>query len=211
MAEEGTNPFLITPPPGLLPPPRETVEPSTGDTVGGDSSTRRISPPREPVVARPPGAQGIPFVTPTTQVSQPEPPPPSTVVAVAPDHLDNDETRVIEPSDRAPGIWRLVLPDGSSTTITSAVFVGRNPTRTTGDVEGSLLPVDDTTKSVSKTHALIEVVDGHLWVTDLNSTNGVFVTAEGQDDVFATAGERTYVPVGSDIELGEFVIQVERG
>ncbi len=68
----------------------------------------------------------------------------------------------------------------------------------------------DTTKSVSKTHAVVEVLDGALWVTDLNSTNGVFVTAPDTDDVQAVPMERTPVPAGSDIELGEFIIQVEK-
>lgn len=228
MAAEGENPFLIVPPPGLLPPPREPAEPAAHETIGGDSATRRISPPREPAVTRPPAAKGIPFVSsaamPVAPVAPPAPTAFSTPAVLTPtpqaapvaetpgaSAIDNDETRVVAPRDSSTSTWRLVLPDGATTTIGAATFVGRNPTRAAGDVEGDLLPVDDTTKSVSKTHAVIEVLDGHLWVTDLNSTNGVFVTAEGQDDVLANPGERTYVPAGSDIELGEFVIQVERG
>ena len=230
---EGENPFLIVPPPGLLPPartqPGDDAPPAGQETVGGDSATRRISPPREPVVIRPPAGGGIPFVTPTATpavtppgapsaavtavplTAVPAPAPPAAAPAsAAPSVVDDDETRIVEPRASRVPVWRLVLPDGSAVTVEGAVFVGRNPTRTTGDVEGQLLPVDDTTKSVSKTHALIEVLDGGLWVTDLNSTNGVFVTSEFTDDVQPVPGERTPVPAGCDIELGEFVIQVEQ-
>lgn len=200
MADE-PNPFLITPPPGLLPPPRDVPEESSTTTQGGDSATRRIVPPREPVIIAPPAVQGIPFST----------PPPAPTATAAEAVVDNDETRIIPPRAASAPSWRLALPDGSSFVVTSAVFIGRNPIRATGDVDGDLLAVADTTKSVSKTHAVVEVVDGGLWVTDLNSTNGVFVTADGMDDVQAAPMERTPVPPGSDIELGEFVIQVEQG
>ena len=238
---EGENPFLIVPPPGLLPPartqPGDDAPPAGQETVGGDSATRRISPPREPVIIRPPAGGGIPFVTPTATPAVTPPaapvsaapvtavplsgapvsaaapaaaPPAAAPASATPSVVDDDETRIVEPRASRVPVWRLVLPDGSAVTVQGAVFVGRNPTRTTGDVEGQLLAVDDTTKSVSKTHALIEVLDGGLWVTDLNSTNGVFVTSEFTDDVQPVPGERTPVPAGCDIELGEFVIQVEQ-
>ena len=104
-----------------------------------------------------------------------------------------------------------MLPSGEHTVVSTALFIGRNPTRAVGDVEGELLSVNDTTKSVSKTHALLEVVQGQLFVTDLDSTNGVYVVSDEADDVQAAPMQRTPVPPGSDLELGEFLIQVERG
>lgn len=209
MADDNVNPFLITPPPGLLPPPRETPEEASAATVGGDSATRRITPAREPVVTAPPAVQGIPFSTPPAAPPVGVPPvsvPPATAPAV-----DDDETRIVPPRAAPAQSWRLALPDGSAFAVAGAVFIGRNPIRADGDVAGELLAVADTTTSVSKTHAVVEIIDGRLWVTDLNSTNGVFVTADGMDDVHATPMERTPVPPGSDIELGEFVIQIEQG
>ncbi len=216
MAADDENPFLISLPPGLLPARESDVQ----ETTSGDSATRRISPPREPIVTRPP-VRGIPFVSPTTAspaappveeaVLAPAapsiaPPPPAAPVA----EPDNDETRIVAPRHAAVATWKLSLPDGQTVSVTGALFIGRNPTRAAGDIDGDLLPVADTTKSVSKTHAVVEVLDGALWVTDLNSTNGVFVTAPDTDDVQAVPMERTPVPAGSDIELGEFIIQVEQ-
>lgn len=213
MSGDNGNPFLITPPPGLLPPARETPEEASTQTIGGDSATRRIMPPREPIVTAPPSVQGIPFSTPPAPpvaAVPPIAPPAAAPVSTPGSAVDNDETRVVPPRALSAPSWRLVLPDGRSATVATALFIGRNPIRAVGDIEGDLLAVDDTTKSVSKTHAVVEVVDGLLWVTDLNSTNGVFVTADGVDDVHASPMDRTLVPPGSDIELGEFVIQVEQ-
>jgi hypothetical protein len=210
VVDESGNPFLITPPPGLLPARPVAAEPEGSDTVPaielppelGDSGTVRIAPSRAPVTARPPVAGGIPYSAPPAASA----PPP--VAPVLPSGAD-DETRVVAP--KAP-TWRLTLPDRQVLTVESALFVGRNPSRTIHDADGALLAVDDQTKSVSKTHAFIEVDAAGLWVTDLDSTNGVFVALPDDDDgVQAEPGERVPVPAGSDIVLGEFVIQVEKG
>ena len=73
--------------------------------------------------------------------------------------------------------------------------------------EATLLQVDDLTKSVSKTHALLEIDGGVLWVHDVHSTNGVYVVV-GDDVVEVVPGTRVAVPAGADLELGEFVTRV---
>jgi pSer/pThr/pTyr-binding forkhead associated (FHA) protein len=89
----------------------------------------------------------------------------------------------------------------------AAALIGRNPAASTNWPHASLLPVDDLTKSVSKTHALLEIDGGVLWVHDLDSTNGVYVVV-GDDVVEAVPGTRVAVPAGADLELGEFVTRV---
>ena len=74
-----------------------------------------------------------------------------------------------------------------------------------------MLAVGDGAKSVSKTHAMLEVESGQLFVSDLDSTNGVWIVPEGEDAIEVKPGERTNVPAGSDLELGDFVIQIEHG
>ena len=230
MADDEPKKYLITPPPGLLPVPAK-VEPTpvvedavpviTISGVPGDSVTRRITPAREPVPARRPAAAGIPFSTPpmTPVTAAPMPVAAATAPPVAATHAvpepqsepDNDETRIVASGKHAAPTWRLALPDGQAVVVSGPIFIGRNPSRTTDDVDGALLPVNDETKSVSKTHALVDADETGLWVTDLDSTNGVFITSPTADDLQVEPGERTLVPAGSDIELGEFVIQVEHG
>lgn len=209
---DGSNPFLITPPPGLLPPARESREAMEPDVVASipaitlpgivsDSATVRVNPPREPVSARPPASGGIPFTTPSAG------PAPAVEVSTAAD----DETRIVRPGSQVAPTWRLTLPDAQTLVVESALYIGRNPVTTMDDVAGSLLPVADTTKSVSKTHALLTVDSAGLWVTDLDSTNGVYVAHADGTGEQAEPGEALAVPPGSDLVLGEFVIQVELG
>lgn len=136
---------------------------------------------------------------------------PAPAPAAPPAEPDNDATRIVAVGSEAAPTWRLTLPSGETVVVDGALFLGRNPTRAEGDLAGALLPLADETKSVSKTHALLTVDAEGLWVTDLDSTNGVYVALPEGDGEQAEPGERLRVPAGSDIVLGEFVIQVERG
>jgi len=126
-----------------------------------------------------------------------EPPaPPTSPVAVAP------------PAPTSAPVWRLALPDdGASVALDAAVLIGRNPAASADYPHATLLPVVDLTKSVSKTHALLEVDGGVLWVHDLDSTNGVYVVV-GDDVTEVVPGTRVAVPADADLELGEFVTRV---
>lgn len=105
--------------------------------------------------------------------------------------------------------WALELPDGSRATVETALLVGRNPSHLDGWEGAALLAVNDTTQSVSKTHAVFEVDDSGLWVHDLSSTNGVWVVV-GEDATEVAPGRRAGVPHGSTVELGDFVVRVSR-
>ncbi len=105
--------------------------------------------------------------------------------------------------------WVLTLPDGSTETVSGAVVIGRNPEAPAHWPTARPLAVADTTKSVSKTHALVELDGSGLWVHDLDSTNGVWVVV-GDDATDVAPGRRAGVPVGASIELGDFVIRVDR-
>lgn len=221
---DGNDPFLITPPPGLLPPvPEKAVSaedeaqaPSiTLPAIISDSSTVRVNPVREPVTARPPAPTGIPLPTPSPYerpavASAPVGAPPTGNDELPAEEADNDETRIIAPGLHSAPSWRLTLPDGSSVAVGGALFLGRNPTRAAADAAGDLLALNDETKSVSKTHAMIHIDSSALWVTDLDSTNGVYVAYADGSGEQAEPGEPLEVPPGSDLVLGEFVIQVER-
>ncbi len=137
--------------------------------------------------------------------------PPDRVVPPAgelPDE-DLDATRV---STRRPAKapWRLLLPNGSTVSVSSPVLIGRNPVPHDSWPNAQLLLVVDKTKSVSKTHVAVETDDEGLWVTDLKSTNGVVVTYSDGREVEAHGGERLNVDAGCGIELGRFIMLVEK-
>ena len=88
--------------------------------------------------------------------------------------------------------------------------MGRNPVANPHWPNAQLVPVVDKTKSVSKTHTLIEANAEGLWVTDLKSTNGVVVTHADGREVEAQGDQRLSVDHGCGIELGTFIIQIEK-
>lgn len=108
-----------------------------------------------------------------------------------------------------PIAWRIVLPEGREAAVGTVVLVGRNPAPFDAYPGAELLPVQDSTQSVSKTHAAFEVDDQGLWVHDLNSTNGVWVVHD-VEVTEAVPGRRVQVLEGSSVELGDYVLQVAR-
>ncbi|WP_168626570.1 MULTISPECIES: FHA domain-containing protein [unclassified Cryobacterium] len=174
---------FITLPPGIAPPNLDT-----------NSGTRRIPQrPRDEIVflPAPPGA-----TPPAPAVTEA---PPQAVVA-APTAID-EETRF------APrrGRWSIVLESGVSVTMDATTVLGRNPAANERWPDAQLLQVDDAQKTVSKTHAALELVDEELWIHDLASTNGVWV-----DDQRVEPGERMRVHPGQEVSLGRFNLRVER-
>jgi hypothetical protein len=130
------------------------------------------------------------------------------------------------PADPVPGIddatsvsvarhttpqWRLVIEGREPVAVEGLLYLGRNPVAAADHPQARVLAVDDAAKSVSKTHALLELDADGLWVHDLDSTNGVWVVPAGDDATEVTPGQRMSVPPGADLELGDLIIQVELG
>lgn len=105
----------------------------------------------------------------------------------------------------------LRLDDGSVVAVTDRVLIGRQPSVSAGGLAASLVPVSDSTRSVSKTHLAIYRRDGLLWAEDLHSTNGSAVLSP-------TGGERLLVPgvpvpleVGTKVRFGDRHLDVVAG
>jgi len=93
---------------------------------------------------------------------------------------DDDEFAATIVVNRAPRIvWKLQLDDGRSfDLVEERVELGRKPDGTTPGTQ--YLAIADQTRTLSKSHARLELADGQWSVTDLNSTNGV-LTADAAD------------------------------
>ncbi|MEO7123924.1 MAG: FHA domain-containing protein, partial [Lacisediminihabitans sp.] len=170
MSEEDSP--MIAPPPGL-------IEPKSKQAAPADAATDAVSTELETFITLPPGT----FDSGTYRVANPRVVParahkasedivffPSGVGAPAP-------AAAVAPAALLDAVqqWRLVLPGGiGAKAVEASLFIGRNPARAAERPEAELLPLVDPAKSLSKTHALLEVDDGVLWVHDLDSTNGVF-------------------------------------
>ncbi|PZQ90817.1 MAG: hypothetical protein DI534_06425 [Leifsonia xyli] len=185
--------------PGMPVPVPESVQESVPESVP-ESDGEQQEPAPTPVSYETQRAIPDPGDSPYAQPVVPEP---AAVTA---------ETPVVAPpapASASPG-WTLVLADGTSARVDGVLLIGRNPAPFDAWPGAVLLPVDDTTQSVSKTHAALEVDDSGLWVHDLDSTNGVWVV-HGDDVTEVVPGRRLGVPAGSGIELGDYVLTVRHG
>lgn len=99
----------------------------------------------------------------------------------------------------------LVLPGGRSVQLDRPVVVGRNPDPSRGPAMAVAVAIPD--PSISKTHAAIDVVEGVAWVTDLHSTNGTRIEANGASAP-CTPGQRRRVDAGSTIVAGDVRLHV---
>ncbi len=119
---------------------------------------------------------------------------------------DIEATRVSTRRKRAG--WNIELSDGQRLTVATAALIGRGPSADARWPGASLVSVVDSTKTVSKTHAVFEVVADSFWVTDLNSSNGVLVEGPDGTEYDMEPGVRIAAPSGSSVLLGDFLVKV---
>ena len=217
-------PTILAPPPPPPPPPplpgvldAEVVAMTAFPAAPAAAPATALAPPPPP--PPPAVAPSNPFIT-APPMSIPVVNRPVTVSAAlispvllppAPpaQEADLDATRVSVRRKATPS-WRLVLPDGRHITVEKSVLIGRDAAPNAKWPGAQLLSIIDPATSVSKTHAAIEIDSEGLWVTDLNSTNGVVVTQPDGAEFDLDPDDRVQVEPGADIELGDYVIQVEK-
>lgn len=200
----GLAPVVV---PGL--PTPATADPAAAPVLAPAPTPALVTPAVAPDTSAP--------ATTPTAVQPPAVQPPAVqapaVLAPAVQAVAAQPTAVQPPAPPTPpsAYWKLALPHGQqAATVTGTLYVGRNPSAAPSHAHAALLAVVDPAKSVSKTHALLEADATDLWVSDLDSTNGVFITTPSGDERQVFPGERASVPAGGTLELGEYVIHVSR-
>ncbi len=108
--------------------------------------------------------------------------------------------------ERSRSRLRLVVDDGSSYTIQHAALIGRDPT-VPPDPRHTLIAIPDLSRTISKSHLLIEITDDELAVTDLKSSSGTMILGERTPLVPYV---RTMVPWGAKLALGERHVTLQR-
>lgn len=181
MAED-RNPFLISAPPGLLPPaPEAPVEPDPAPAPVQTVSTVSL-----PARGGPKG-----FAT----------PPAAAIFGGA----------LSEPSSPSTARWRLALPDGREVALERAAYLGRAPVAESAAADALLIALQDEQRSVSKTHALLVVDGASVRVHDLGSTNGTWVVGSDGAERQALPGAPITAVAGERIDLGALPVQLRAG
>jgi hypothetical protein len=135
--------------------------------------------------------------------------PPQTAGGTPPLDALDDRTRVAPPR-RPRGTWRLVLPDGTTYPISASTVIGRQPDAAAAPGATEALAIDDPDGLVSKSHAVLELEGGRLSVRDLGSTNGVVALDADGIETDVTSAAATPLDDGYEIELGSYVIKIEK-
>ena len=149
-------------------------------------------------------------LVPPPQAMLPVPPPPS---AVEIDDLDETRATVDLAADggraEPPPVALLTFDSGVVEEVTGRGVVGRRP-RLADGTDGTLLAVEDDTRTVSKTHLELVVETDGVRVTDLWSTNGSTVVDLAGDVVPLDAGSPVLAVYGSTVTVGDHWFTVTR-
>lgn len=123
---------------------------------------------------------------------------------------DDLEMTRMSVSDIAPRTrsFRLRFDDGTEVLVADSALVGRNPAPRAGEAAGELIALSDDTRSISKTHARLELVGDELSVIDRHSTNGTAVVIGGVSTPVPSGG-RAVVPAGATLAFGDRTATVE--
>jgi predicted component of type VI protein secretion system len=109
------------------------------------------------------------------------------------------------PTPAAGAGWVVRLPDGSVASLDLPLLVGRNPDPQPG---ARSVPVDDPSRSVSKTHLMLGVDEHGPWVVDRGSTNGTLVTLADGQRIVCLPDRRVRLADGSLIAFGDLALSV---
>lgn len=210
-----SNPFLIPPPPGGFPKRTDDTPPP------GESATHKAPVGRGPVSFTPtpaPGAFPAPSAFPTPPVSPPAAPAPAAPAAAPAPPVPTDsvvDETVVRPTGTsrpeqapAPAGVGVVLHDGSRIPLLGALVLGRRPTAPDSASAARAIPLQDPSKTVSKTHALLEAGPSGVRVTDLGSTNGVMIVRPGFPNQVLRPDVATPAVAGDRIHLGDYVLSL---
>lgn len=121
---------------------------------------------------------------------------------------DDDAEQTVIARRRRP-TWTLTAAGRTVPLVADVVILGRQPSPDPAYPRAQLVVVDDRTRTVSKTHARLELKPDGWQVTDLHSTNGVLIpTLMGTEEEI---GPGSPVPAGDRFRLGDAQITLTRG
>lgn len=98
---------------------------------------------------------------------------------------------------------RIVLSSGAEVVVDGTGVIGRDPSATPGDYR-QRIALDDPRHLLSRGHLEFgSHGDGAVWVSDLHSTNGVFIRRGGGDPQRLAPGTRVALAPGDVVQFGD--------
>ncbi|WP_022883009.1 DUF5684 domain-containing protein [Gryllotalpicola ginsengisoli] len=189
------------PPASSVPPAVPAATPSAPPPAPAVQPTQQYQ--HLPAPPRPATAPGS--ATPPAQPASTEAPDDATVISKNRFTPDPDATVV---SARRRTRFRVESDLGARVELTgSAVIVGRRPVQHPLYPHAQLVTMTDAQRSVSASHAVLEQIDGEWMITDLGSTNGVWLV-DPDTGAETELGAHNRAPMTPEVLLGELRIKV---
>ena len=191
-------------------PVQETQAPKA--PVAPPAPTARFSAPMPQPLAREASAEA-----PSAEVEAPRPPEPAVPTTAVPTTAPAVPTTAPKPAATATNSTTasapasasyaaLLLDTGQSIPVNRTIVLGRapSPQRATD----SPIPVEDQTRSLSRTHVRIAPSEGGITIEDLNSANGTRARSPNGQTHTLVPGQPIELPMNSQLLLGERLISV---
>lgn len=162
------------------------------------------APPAEVEAPRPPEPAVPTPAVPTTAPAVPTTAPAVPATAPKPAATATNSTTASAPASASYAA--LLLDTGQSIPVNRTIVLGRapSPQRATD----SPIPVEDQTRSLSRTHVRIAPSEGGITIEDLNSANGTRARSPNGQTHTLVPGQPIELPMNSQLLLGERLISV---
>ena len=175
--------------------------------VARPAPTARFSAPTPQPPAREASAEA-----PSAEVEAPRPPEPAVpapapaVPTTAPKPAATATNSTTASAPASASYAALLLDTGQSIPVNRTIVLGRapSPPRATD----SPIPVEDQTRSLSRTHVRIAPSEGGITIEDLNSANGTRARSPNGQTHTLVPGQPIELPMNSQLLLGERLISV---
>lgn len=173
--------------------------------VAPPAPTARFSAPSPQPPAREASAEAPP-----AEVEAPRPPEPAVpapaVPTTAPKPTATATNSTTASAPASASYAALLLDTGQSIPVNRTIVLGRapSPQRATD----SPIPVEDQTRSLSRTHVRIAPSEGGITIEDLNSANGTRARSPNGQTHTLVPGQPIELPMNSQLLLGERLISV---
>ena len=184
-----------------IPTPRPVQEMQAPKApVARPAPTARFSAPTPQPLAREASAKAPP-----AEVEAPRPPEPA-VPTTAPKPAATATNSTTASAPASASYAALLLDTGQSIPVNRTIVLGRapSPQRATD----SPIPVEDQTRSLSRTHVRIAPSEGGITIEDLNSANGTRARSPNGQTHTLVPGQPIELPMNSQLLLGERLISV---
>ena len=161
--------------------------------ASAEAPPAEVAAPRPPEPAVPTTAPAVPTTAPAVPTTAPKPAATAT-----------NSTTASAPASASYAA--LLLDTGQSIPVNRTIVLGRapSPQRATD----SPIPVEDQTRSLSRTHVRIAPSEGGITIEDLNSANGTRARSPNGQTHTLVPGQPIELPMNSQLLLGERLISV---